>query len=700
MTIRALVLGLLVSIALASLGYINDTWMFFSYIGGDLVPTHAFGLLMIGLLLVNPILRLLRRWQFRPSELVTMLSLALMGSVLAGSAFYWQYPHPFITPIHEHKTNPAWKTKNLLQYVPPEMMVDAQPDSEVVAKYMEGLEVRPGEELQPLSKIHTGKFWRVLWIRFSRAPWANWRTTIIFWTAVMGLCFLGGACAVIIVHRQWSQREHLSYPIATFTQELIHHDDRGAVNPIFRNRQFWLGFGLVFTVLLINGYQVWNKEFISVPLKINCQPLTQLAFFKDLTKVPEGARLLNVEIFFSAVGLAYFLTSEASFSMGISGLLFVLAAMPLVVRGVDLSGGMLSGSLRSHMWFGSYLGMGVVVVYLGRRFYLAVIKRTMFLRVRNPGEVLPREAWAGRILVVASVALVLLLWRIGLHPALGIAFVLLSGLLFVMLARIHVATGLFMIQPHWHPVSILLALVGGYALGPEAIAILALLCTAVTLDTRIAAIPLIANVLRLGDRNKVKPGRLAGWMVFAIVLSLVVSLLFTVALVYDKGVNGMDSGGTRWALTVARFPFQMIERNVNELGAMEMLDAAKEPTTLRRLTDIAPTKYFFGAVGIGVGLVLICSYLRLRFPRWPLHPLMFLVWGTPWMIAYAPSFLLAWMLKGLIMKYGGQKMYYKARPFFVGLVAGEFLAALLWASVGVGYYLQHGTVGESFLVRP
>ena len=92
--------------------------------------------------------------------------------------------------------------------------------------------------------------------------------------------------------------------------------------------------------------------------------------------------------------------------------------------------------------------------------------------------------------------------------------------------------------------------------------------------------------------------------------------------------------------------------------------------------------------------------MRRIVPRWPLHPVMFLVWGTPWTVEYAPSFLLAWLLKGLIMKYGGQRMYVKARGFFVGLVAGELTAALFWAAVGVIYYAKTGDPGQTFMVRP
>ncbi len=720
MTFRAVLIGLVLSVALASLGYINDTWFFFSYIGGDLVPTHAYGLLLIGLLLVNPLLRLIRRFQFKGGEWAVILSMMFMGSVLAGSAFFWQMPHPIITPIQDQVRSPGWKEKDILQYAPRVTMVeqvfreyasahkierkkeetwrqaverakeegvltddafkklDAQ-HKDILTDYMQG-KATPGKMIRP----------------FADVPWYAWRDTMFFWFAVLGLITVAGVCAVVIVHRQWADREHLSYPIVTFTNELLAYDGKGLFNSIFRNRLFWIGFAVSFGILFVNGYQKWRPGFITIPVQINLNAFREMAFVEDLMKVDVGRNWLNVQFFFAAVGIAYFLSSEASFSLGISGLLYVLAAAPLVVLGVNMSKTMLGGGLPANMYFGAYLGMGVMVLYLGRRFYWAVLKRAF--GVPGPsGEVLGRETWACRILIIVCAGLVVLLGQLGLHPVLAIGYVLLTGLLFLMLARINVATGLFMIQPIWQPVSILLPLFGAYAIGPHALGILAMLCIVVSIDTRISVVPLVANALKLADRQKVKAGWMGGWLAVALIVSLVVALPITVYLVYNVGLEGMRSEGTNWALAVAKMPFQLLSTTIDKLDSTGQLEAAREGT---RLLSMRPEKHFFTSVGIGLALVLGCSYLRLRFSRWPLHPLVFLVWGTPWMVEYAPSFLLAWLLKGVIMKYGGQRSYHRAKSFFVGLVTGEFAAALLWGVVGAIYYLQTNTVGKNFLTRP
>ncbi|MHC4716443.1 MAG: DUF6785 family protein, partial [Planctomycetota bacterium] len=525
-----------------------------------------------------------------------------------------------------------------------------------------------------------------------------WRPTLTFWFIFGSLSFVAGICSAVIVHRQWSKREHLSYPIVTSAHELITTEPGRTFNPIFRQKAFWIGMGIAAFVLMTNALKTWIPSVPAVAMSVNCSTLRELDVLKPILKVPRSPELLNIRFFFAAVGLAYFLSSEASFSLGISGWLYVLAAAPLVARGVDMSTDLLAGGLPSYMYFGAYLGMGLTVLYLGRRFYWAVLKRAAFVPDRA-ADVLPREAWAARIGLLACILMIGVLWRIGLHPLLGAAFVMLTILLFLIIGRINVATGLFLVQPFWNPVVIIVGLFGTMTLGPKTLMILALLTTFVAIDTRIAAVPLALNALRLGDRQKVRPGRLAGWMSVAIIVSLIIGMCFTIWLVYNNGVHGMPSGGTRWALTVAKMPFAMLERNLNKLTESQ-LEQAAQPLTLSRLAGGKHANDFFLAMGIGLALVFGCSLLRLRFPGWPLHPVMFLVWGTPWMWVYAPSFLLGWLLKSVILKYGGQRSYAEARGFFVGLVAGEFAAAMIVAVIAVAYRLQVGDTLETFLTRP
>jgi len=686
MTVRALILGLLLAVGVACYGATCDLWSEYSGIGGDLVPNYVFGLVLLGLLVVNPLLRWLRLSSFKSAEWMVILSMGLMGAVVAGSAILWTFPHPIITPIADHRSNPDWQAKDLLGYVPGVMLVDPHkprptphnPHPDVVKDYLRGLSSRQRR------------------IGIGEVPWRNWAPTLAFWFTLLGLTFTAGACAVVVVHRQWSRREHLAYPIATFTNELIGSGDRAAA---FRRRIFWTGFGVSFVILNLNGLHTWFPSFPAVTTSIDMTPLRELEAIKPLVKVPlYGKSVLRMNFYFAAVGLAYFLSSEVSFSLGVSGWLYVLCVAPLVARGVDMSRSTFQGGLPIYMYFGAYLGMGIMVVYLGRRYYWAVLKRSVLPGGRDP-TVLDREVWAARIGIAACVLMVGLLWKIGLHPALGAAFVLLVGLLFLMVGRVNAATGLFIVQAIWHPVDVLVGLLGALAIGPHALIILAVLCVVVTIDSRIAAVPLVLNALRLRDLQKVTSGYLAWWMTVALVVALIVGVCLVVFVIYSHGATSMETATVRWAMVVGRMPFNMLSRTIDRLTETQ-LDEASKPLTLARLVQARPARHFLVAVGIGLLLVVACSYLRLRFARWPLHPVVFLLWGTPWMVEYAPCFLLAWVIKGIVLKYGGQNTYRRSRTFFVGLVAGEITVALLWAVVNAVYFGSTGLAGEAVHVRP
>ena len=94
---------------------------------------------------------------------------------------------------------------------------------------------------------------------------------------------------------------------------------------------------------------------------------------------------------------------------------------------------------------------------------------------------------------------------------------------------------------------------------------------------------------------------------------------------------------------------------------------------------------------------LLFSSLRLRFAGFPLHPVLFLVAGT-----YAAgkcwwSFLVGWGIKCLVVRFGGGKVYQQLKPLFVGIIAGELLAAGASIVFEIIYYCVTGEPpGRSF----
>jgi hypothetical protein len=69
--------------------------------------------------------------------------------------------------------------------------------------------------------------------------------------------------------------------------------------------------------------------------------------------------------------------------------------------------------------------------------------------------------------------------------------------------------------------------------------------------------------------------------------------------------------------------------------------------------------------------------MRARFLWWPFHPAGYLVAGSFGLFRLWFPIFLSWLLKVLILRYGGLRGYRLALPFFIGLVLGEFATGFL-----------------------
>jgi hypothetical protein len=159
-------------------------------------------------------------------------------------------------------------------------------------------------------------------------------------------------------------------------------------------------------------------------------------------------------------------------------------------------------------------------------------------------------------------------------------------------------------------------------------------------------------------------------MVLAVLLALLVGVFATIYVQYNYG--GIQHG---WLAMPGEYAFNMVNKNLAEFDTNWQ---QKVGLNLAKVRLNAKFLRFLYAAGIGLALVLLCGAMRLRYIWWPIHPILFLVWGTFPMKMLAASFLLGWVVKLALTKFGGSQTYRKAKPLFVGIVAGEFVAGILW----------------------
>jgi hypothetical protein len=90
-----------------------------------------------------------------------------------------------------------------------------------------------------------------------------------------------------------------------------------------------------------------------------------------------------------------------------------------------------------------------------------------------------------------------------------------------------------------------------------------------------------------------------------------------------------------------------------------------------------------GAMGVGFAFCSLLMLARIKFPWWPFHPIGYAISGSWSMNLVWVPLLIAWVVKGALMRYGGVRLYRQAMPFFLGLILGQMLVGCGWHLLGL-----------------
>jgi len=683
MTFRAVLIGLLVALFIAGVAFINDQIIQLeNIVAGHQLPIVVVGMLIIGVVIANPGLYLIRRsLALKPTEVAVVVMLALVGCSVASRGLLENFPTSISLAAYWYNITPGWQKYEMLSYAPPMLLPGGNEyNPQVLGGMIAGM--GHGGHITGLSEI----------------PWGLWAPALVTWLPIICLLTVSVICIALIVHRQWSSRERMRYPIAEFVTLMIDRPENSRIPGIFRLRIFWLGLVIVLFIRVLNGINLWFPErLIDIPLRLDFSAPFLEKTGTLVASVPWIGQVFKPDIFPLAVGFSFFLASEVSLSLGLTQLLIIPLTVFLLTHGVEISSDYMIGGVTGWQRFGSYLAFIFIMIYVGRRYYWLTIKSA--LTFTRDEEVDSYAPWAFRILVLALVGLVGILISVGLDWPFAVMTVGLILLLFVGVARINAETGLFFIQPRWQPLGVLLALFGAKAMGPEAMVTVGLLSVVLSLDPSQSLMPYLSNGLKITESVGIKPSRTPFAIFGVYIAALAVGLVVVIWANYHFGTP--RSGTAAWSFdTVPKFPWMYPAREVTTMSLTGQLQASKSMTPLQRLAAISPNPRFLYSAGAGMAAVLLFGILRLRFRWWPLHPVMFLVWDTHAMGYLYFSFLLGWFVKTAVTKLGGYKTYQKVKPLMVGVIAGDILGAIVLAMVGVVYYATTGLFPKYTIFLP
>ncbi len=670
---RAGFLGLTGVAVVCGVTYFNDWVMRQTMFVGNVMPIAVYGGMILFVLLLNPLLfRLCRRLGLGGREIALVLVLTLSACCIPGSGLMRYMTNAMLLPHHQIKTQPAWQQQRVFESLPPAALVKVTPENEnrVLNGFIQGL---------GSARRH---------IPVSAVPWREWLPSLAFWAPVILLFWLALIGLTVVLHRQWADHEQLPYPIAGFANAIL-PGGNGALAEVFRNRLFWWGMGAVMVIHLNNFAYVWFPDFVvQIPLFVDFQGLKDL--FVNIQRGGGVWWVLRPTLCLTAVAFAFFLAADVSLALGIGPVLYCWISGMLIGYGITVQGP--SPSLSHGFSYGAYFGTLLVLLYTGRRYYSQVLKAAVCLPApdRPDGE----SVWGARLFLVSILGFIAYLSAVGrLEWPFAVAFAGIAVITFVVLSRVVAETGCFFVQGASFPAALVLGLVGSAAVGPQAVMLLALFSVILMADLRETLMSFMVNNFKLLDLQGIKIGRSLKLVVTAVVVGLFVAIPVTLYQQYDRGTNMTDWSGA------VRAPGLAFAERVQVQQRLESQDLLVKSETLHGLSRLALARMDRPAVTamvLGLALVLLFTLGRLHFSRWPLHPVMFLVWGMYSGYSLAASFLMGWLIKVLVSKFGGGAGYKTVKPLMIGVIAGEMAAGLVIMIISAVYYFATDQTPKGF----
>jgi hypothetical protein len=695
-TIKSVGAGLLGVAVVGLYSNTNDRVLKLSPLVGNHMPIGAFTFVLLLAVLWNPLIgRLGRALRFGTRELAVVLGMMLICSWVPGSSFYRYIHYQIIGPWNDAKTHPEWAKQGTLDYLPARLFPLAHdrgidPGSSEPPTPEQARQARDYDRVY--GSFRTGIPTGDQQLGLTEAPYREWLPVTRYWFPMvlsMGVCLVA---LIWLLHRQWAHHEQLSYPIASVSTALISRTGDRLTSDVFYSRLFWGGFAPVFLIHLVNFLNAWFPNYVPrIPLEIWVWDHHHPGMFPILDKTQTNV-IEHLQIFFAVIGIAYFIPSEIGLSMG-------LCTVFLTVVGLWyywVSGGTISGDDRSDTLAGSYLAYFAILLFTGRHYFTRVFARALALRPIAPGE--GQQAWAARLFLAAGAVFVWTLWAFaGLDWFMALIYGASLIIYFLVFARIIAETGIPFLQANWDTGYTICHVMGFPAVGPGAIVMMVYLGGALNPDARECVTPYVANSLKLADNVGVRIPRLIGLGVIATVFALVLGFGATTYSIYNHGAKDDYAAGR------PGFLLDQSTRGLASLHEAGLFETSRDTHGLAKLGLIdknAGNGRRLGWMAFGIVAVVALSLLRFRFSWWPFHPVIFLMWGTWTETLVWVSFLIGWVIKECIVRFGGGRTYQSLKPLFIGMIMGEIVVVAMILVVGFIYFNVTGLIPKNTGVFP
>lgn len=487
-------------------------------------------------------------------------------------------------------------------------------------------------------------------------PWAAWAMPLAAWTGFFVALFLANLFLMLLLQRRWITEERLTFPIAQIPLETVAGGEAAARLPAAK--MFWIGLAAAALLCL-------QDDLPSIWPALPRLPLWGLRVMEWRQVGPlAGLGDIWLTIMPWTIALAYLMPKDLSFSGWFFYVVRVLLCIIAIAAGAT--------PRRPEEWRdtsfpapeyqggGAVIALGLLALWAGRHHLYCAVRSAVARRPATTEAEPTASPWVVLGLTLAVTYLVVFCACAGSRLVVAAALIGLIVFYHIVWGRLRAENGMSFIAFPLSVNDMLTRPLGTAAFRPAEMMMITATrwaywpgwgetCEVVT-GASLDGLK-IAEAARIGQR------RLAALMVGAFVFALGVSIAVALSGSYHYGFQNLYQRGG-W-----------LESSVQGGGA-RIYDALANPS--------GPSGSAFVALGSGVGLTFVLSAMRMRFWWWPLHPVGYLVanvWGSQWW--WCPLFI-GWVLKTLVVRYGGLRLYQKTVPMAIGAIVGNQLSDLIW----------------------
>ncbi len=627
LTPRSLLIGSLSALSIALILPYTINVIHGSRIGLSSCTPAAFILFFTLILTLQIVLGLLKRdWLLRPGELAVIFIMMAMATVVPNRGIA-QKVVSMVTGVTFY-TTPENNWGELIQPILAEWLVLGDQQAVRDLYYGGGVD---------------------------RIPWELWMPVLLRWFLFFIAYYLTLFSALVILRRQWVEHERLAFPLAQVPLAMLEDNGRtdAIIRPFFRNPVMWGGFLFSF---LINSTNILHNYFSFIPAVMG---VVETMIFRDQIE-------LMFRINFLMLGFAYFINTTVAFSMWFFYLVRVLQGGAFAIFGIGLSqhlgpgdaSGPVGGAAIGHQMIGALIVLVVFGLWTARPHLAEVLRKAWNSKtpVDDSQEIMSYRT-AVLCFLGGSGFIFIWLWQSGMPAWTALLFIFAALVLMIGLARVVAETGLPTVAPAMAPATFLMSGIGSTSLGIKGVVALGYTLVWVGGFLMFVTAPM-ANALRMGSEITRNRRGVFLAVAAAVVIAILAATWFQIYLAYKYGGLHLNS---KYYQGFAMWPSRFAEAGMANLTGPNVE----------------------GWIWTGVGGALMGGLMLARhvFAWWPFHPIGFAV-SASWVMNHLwMSIMCAWLIKVMVLNYGGASLYERTKPFFMGIILGQFVAAGFWLLV-------------------